>query len=546
MPMEDDEPRAMRGIARRLDAARLPGRVVRRLAAATPPGGGDVAFSPDYAVTSTTDGGGRLLTHVEVVLCFWGSFWRTHPPPAPSRDDYETAIEGIVTGPYMSGLGQYRGIGPGTLIYSEINDGTDPVDGYTDADVVNMLTARLQAGAMPPPIAGHDRLYVVILPVGVSNALTQYVGQHQSFVYNGVTGYYAWVGNTGSLTGHNCVTKVFSHELADACTNPNVDTSNDGILVSGAGVANDEIADTCNNQFTTITVNGLSCSLQSYWSKADNACILPALALPTLNFQGLWWNAPANSEPYWGISFSHQGDQVFAIWYTYNSAGEPWWLSLLANRTSPASYVYTGTIYQNTGPPFNAYAGNPFPHIAGTGTLSFSDAGNGTFTYGILGVTQTKPIVRLDLGTGAQPSCTYSGTPNLAAATNYQDLWWAAGGSEPGWGINVAHQGDSIFATWYTYDAGGMATWLSMLAQRIGTSSVYSGPLYRTSGPRFDAYDPTKAVPVQVGTASLTFADGNHATFAYTTTGAAGLPAVTQSKQISRFQYATVGGTVCQ
>ena len=37
---------------------------------------------------------------------------------------------------------------------------------------------------------------------------------------------------------------------------------------------------------------------------------------------------------------------------------------------------------------------------------------------------------------------------------NYTGLWWAAPtGSESGWGIYLAHQGDTIFATWFTYDA---------------------------------------------------------------------------------------------
>ncbi|MGE5090318.1 MAG: S8 family peptidase, partial [Candidatus Levyibacteriota bacterium] len=51
------------------------------------------------------------------------------------------------------------------------------------------------------------------------------------------------------------------------------------------------------------------------------------------------------------------------------------------------------------------------------------------------------------------------------AAPNYEGLWWAApAGSESGWGINFAHQGDVIFATWFTYDATGKAWWLSMTA----------------------------------------------------------------------------------
>ncbi|HEX7327114.1 MAG TPA: S8 family peptidase, partial [Casimicrobiaceae bacterium] len=46
---------------------------------------------------------------------------------------------------------------------------------------------------------------------------------------------------------------------------------------------------------------------------------------------------------------------------------------------------------------------------------------------------------------------------------NYQGLWWASPAtSESGWGLNVAHQGNLIFATWFTYDTSGKALWLSM------------------------------------------------------------------------------------
>ena len=135
--------------------------------------------------------------------------------------------------------------------------------------------------------------------------------------------------------------------------------------------------------------------------------------------------------------------------------------------------------------------------------------------------------------------------PNYAAATNYQDLWWVGDGSESGWGINFAHQGDSIFATWYTYDVDGAPLWLSVPAGRVGKTSVYSGTLYRTAGPRFDAYDQAKAVLTQVGTATLTFANGGSATLSYTTNGNGGLPAVTQQKTIARYVFAAPAGTVC-
>ena len=44
----------------------------------------------------------------------------------------------------------------------------------------------------------------------------------------------------------------------------------------------------------------------------------------------------------------------------------------------------------------------------------------------------------------------------------------------------------------------------------------------------------------------MTFTDGNHATFAYATDGSGGLPAVTQSKAITRFLFAAPAATVCQ
>ncbi|QGF23040.1 hypothetical protein [Raineyella fluvialis] len=242
---------------------------------------GDLTFSPDYTVTSTDDKGGKVLADVEVILVFWGGFWSATPAPSPSRNEYEQAIQGIVTGPYLSGLNQYRGVGQGSVVYSEIFDGTSPSNGYTDADVVAMLKGRFANNtSMPKPASGHNRFYAVIAPQGVANSLSQFAGQHQSLTYNGATAYYAWVDNTGSLTGHDCVTKVFSHELVEALTNPDVDTSNNSILVqgtmsNGTTVTNDEIGDTCNNEFATVDMNGITCSVQSYWSKAADTCVLP-------------------------------------------------------------------------------------------------------------------------------------------------------------------------------------------------------------------------------------------------------------------------------
>ncbi len=267
-----------------------------------------------------------------------------------------------------------------------------------------------------------------------------------------------------------------------------------------------------------------------------------------VNYQGLWWNA---AESGWGVNLAHQGDLIFATWFTYDTSGNPLWLSMLAAASAPGGNSYAGPIYVDTGPAFNKFAGSGQAVQVGNGTLIFSDVNNGSISYtvsagGASNVQQTKAITRFDLGSGPLPTCIYSASPDLNAAVNYQDLWWAANGTEPGWGINLVHQRELLFATWYTYGADDAPLWLSALLTQ-STYNVYTGPLVRTFGPHFDNYRTTDEAPAQItGTATVTFVDGNHATFGYATNGNGGLPAASQSVAISRFLFTAPAGTVCQ
>ncbi len=265
---------------------------------------------------------------------------------------------------------------------------------------------------------------------------------------------------------------------------------------------------------------------------------------PAANYQGLWWDA---AESGWGVNFAHEGDQVFATWYTYDTSGNPWWLSILATRIDPAAILYAGPIYASSGPSFDNFVGAGSATQVGNGSVRFSDANTASFNYRITTtgagtVDQTKAITRFNMG-GTQPVCTYSANPDLNGATNYQGLWWAP--AEPGWGVNFAHQDAQVFATWFTYAADNSPMWLSAKLARQGTTNVYSGPLIRSSGSRFDRFDSFYLRPsVIIGGASVTFADGNHATFNYVTADSR-LPVVNQTKAISRFVFAAPAGTVC-
>jgi hypothetical protein len=265
------------------------------------------------------------------------------------------------------------------------------------------------------------------------------------------------------------------------------------------------------------------------------------------NYQGLWWNSPAASESGWGLNLAHQGDTIFATWFTYDVTGKPWWLAMTASKTSlptATTNVYRGTLLRAIGPPFDSPRFNPalvhsFP--VGTASLSFdvADPNNGVFSYTVNGVSQTKNITREVFG--PLPTCTFNLLQDLTKAYTYQDLWWASpAGVEAGWGINLTQQGDTIFATWFTYAGDGTPLWLAAIAPKTDLD-VYGGTLYTATGPPFSAvpFNPSQVVSTAVGTATFTFTDGNNGSFEYTVNGE------TQSKAITRQVFVTPG-TVCQ
>lgn len=258
-------------------------------------------------------------------------------------------------------------------------------------------------------------------------------------------------------------------------------------------------------------------------------------------YDGLWWRSPGDVESGWGLNLTQQGEILLATWFTYDLDGSGMWLVMpRGERIGEAKFE--GPLYRTTGPAFN----QPFnPALfnateVGVATLDFSDANNGVFTYRVNSVTQSKPITRQVFG--ALPVCTAGGSPGVLA--NYQGLWWnAPENSESGWGINLIHQSDTLFATWFTYDAGGKGMWLVMSngARTASVTPTYRGALYRTRGPSFDAdpWLPSQVSLTAVGTASFSFADANTAQFDFVVEG------FSKRKQLVRQIFASPPG-VCR
>ena len=163
----------------------------------------------------------------------------------------------------------------------------------------------------------------------------------------------------------------------------------------------------------------------------------------------------------------------------------------------------------------------------GTMTVSFAEANAATLRYTMNGVEVTKNIQRQVFGTRAS-NCMPS-SESRATSSNYQDLWWNA--AESGWGLNIAHQDNTLFATLFTYDATGRDLWLVMSAGTRQADGSYLGDLFRTTGPPFNAipFTPIGAGNVTtVGTMRLRFSDGNNGTLTYTYAGATVTKAITR------------------
>ena len=125
--------------------------------------------------------------------------------------------------------------------------------------------------------------------------------------------------------------------------------------------------------------------------------------------------------------------------------------------------------------------------------------------------------------------------------TDASDLWWNS--AEPGWGVNLIHQNDVVFLTFFHYGAAGNPVWYSASDLRYEGDAtgakVFQGALYETRGPYYgDFFNPSSVVNRQVGTVIFRMTSVGTATMVYTADGR------TISKDLTRFTWRVneVGG----
>jgi hypothetical protein len=239
------------------------------------PGGRDLTFTADDGTSAHTvsDGGGPKITNVNVHLLLWGSQWLS-ASNNPSAGSVVNAIDSIITGPYMNALNQY-GIGSGTLADAFIITSPNPPNPFSDNNVADMVWNVIDAGFFPEPddSAGRNEFFAFIMPPGVNTNRTDgAIGLHTiandyDFLFDFDNAWYCWVMNNGTL---DSITQIFSHELVEACTDP----EGSGIQVNPRSSSSWlEIGDICQN--SSGRLNGVW--VQSYWSQSDRVCIIPTI-----------------------------------------------------------------------------------------------------------------------------------------------------------------------------------------------------------------------------------------------------------------------------
>lgn len=238
------------------------------------------------------DNGGAVLQVPQLFLIYWGNAWTASPPPTPTADQITSACLTMMAGPYLTGLAQYRGIGRGFVRGSAVVTSSNPPNNFTDGQVSTFLDGLLNAGTVPGPDVDNQTLYCVVMPQGVSASNASFIGEHTYYTRSNQRIHFAWITNSGSLSS---LTSILSHEVVESATDP------EGSAFLGvAGTCSQggwcEIGDVCSS---TSTLDGVT--VQSYWSNAAGACVVPTWPNRTYPRVGVQWAGvvPARSSRRW-------------------------------------------------------------------------------------------------------------------------------------------------------------------------------------------------------------------------------------------------------
>jgi hypothetical protein len=254
-------------------------RLLTVAVAASVLGAAEPALAQDLANHFTA--GGPVISNVIVVPIFWGKSWAANP----GVNAFVGATSTIVSGRYIQGLAQY-GVSPGAVASPLVVDWSDPPVQFSDGDIEGEIQIAMWNNQVPwPAFLGSRALYVVFVPPGYTNpsAGVNVNGSHSFFGTIEGTVYYAWVATSNVAV----TTTRLSHEIVEALTDPEGGGNNffDPSETCAGATGWCEIGDVC--QGLQQSLGGTT--VEAYYSRSDDACIIPGLYVPQ---PPRWWLLP--------------------------------------------------------------------------------------------------------------------------------------------------------------------------------------------------------------------------------------------------------------
>jgi hypothetical protein len=228
------------------------------------------------AGTTFANSGGPVIRNVDVQLVFWGKEWGTAPPVAPG--DIQNRVNSILNSPYLSKLTQYGCSGTGRIRGTTFVTDQDPPNPFNDSNVQTFITGLIDNEVLPEPDEDWDLFVCVFMPTYANYGPGGASGAHSAVVWSDYDLFdvdndrvrLAWIGNPGGAGAVDAITTTFSHELVEACTDPET-TANPTWRQTPCSVPTQcEIGDVCSS---VARIYGVQ--VQAYWSQADSSCVIP-------------------------------------------------------------------------------------------------------------------------------------------------------------------------------------------------------------------------------------------------------------------------------
>ena len=120
-----------------------------------------------------------------------------------------------------------------------------------------------------------------------------------------------------------------------------------------------------------------------------------------------------------------------------------------------------------------------------------------------------------------------------ATLTDYTDLWFTS--TEPGHGVYMVQEGNTIFLAMFVYDGARLPRWYygPNVTPVNGSNTSWSGQLVQNQGTSFASpWNPADLFPRAVGTVTLNFTSGSQGTMTFSVDG------INVTQQLVRFTFA--------